>query len=69
MAIGERVLGRLPTPGALHKQWIEVHPPNLSVKEASVCSGALARGIGFRYGIHLVDYRATPKERRLGMPF
>jgi len=36
MAIGERVLGRLPTPGALHKQWIEVHPPNLSVKEASL---------------------------------
>lgn len=67
-AIGKMAVGRLPPPGHCTDSRTR-HTPCLSVQEASACSGALAGGIAFRFGIHLVDYRATPKACRLGMPF
>lgn len=64
--IREIILGRIPSPG---------HCTESRMRHKSFCegglfdySGVLALGAGFRFGIHLLAYRAALKKHRLWMP-
>lgn len=68
VAIGERVLGRLRSPGHCIDSRLRHTSQGFCEGGLFVCPGALAWEASFRFGTHIVAYSSALKEHRLWMP-